>query len=640
MNRLYHDSQDLFYREPFGAVKCRTQVTLRLQVAGAKKGDAVYLRLWKKDTETVLPMHRLETKEGPAEQTAVFETALDTGPEPGLVWYYFYLIHQGKILYYGNNAKNLGGSGQESEQPPASWQITVYHPDFRVPEWFRGRVMYQIFVDRFYNGNKDGVISNPKPGSLIHGQWEDTSLYVREPDSWAIRRWNFFGGNLAGIIKKLPYLKELGIGVLYLNPIFEAASNHKYDTGNYLKIDEMYGSNETFRLLCRKARQAGIRIILDGVFSHTGSDSIYFNREGHYDSQGAYQSKKSPYYKWYRFNSWPDKYESWWGVGTLPNVEETEPSYQHFIIDAPDSVIRYWLEMGGAGWRLDVADELPDNFIKKIRRAMKTTAADSVLIGEVWEDASHKVSYGEQRAFLWGEELDTVMNYPFRRALLDFMLGRADAAELKAHLMSLYENYPAEAFHAAMNLVGSHDVARILTLLGEGMSGEQMKESEKEKVRLSPAQRQLGLRRLQLLSLIQLTFPGVPCIYYGDEAGLEGYSDPYNRGTYPWGKEEKNLVAWYKKVIALRNKTNALREGGWFPVAAQGDVFGFIRFKDKEELAIIVNRNTAEEKDFRVKLSPGIWQDLLAQDSSLLRHEGALELVLPPLGAVLLIKKK
>ncbi|MDX9872728.1 MAG: glycoside hydrolase family 13 protein [Clostridia bacterium] len=632
---MYHDSHDLFYREPFGAVPCNTAVTLRLKVAVPQEGETAYARFWQNNTETIRTMRPLETKEG-----AVYEVVLNAGPEPGLFWYYFYLIRQGKILYYGNNAKNLGGVGAASEQRPPSWQITVYHPDFHVPDWFKHQVMYQIFVDRFYNGNQDGVISNPKPGSLLHGNWEDTPLYVREPDSYAIRRWNFFGGNLAGIIKKLPYLKELGVGVLYLNPIFEASSNHKYDTGDYLKVDPMFGTNETFRLLCQKAQKYGIRIILDGVFSHTGADSIYFNREGCYDSLGAYQSKESPYYKWYRFSAWPHQYESWWGVGTLPNVEETEPTYQDFIMDAENSVVRYWLKQGAAGWRLDVADELPDFFIKKIRRAMKETSADSILIGEVWEDASHKVSYGETRAFLWGEELDTVMNYPFRRAVLDFMLGRTDAAELHAQLMSLYENYPKEAFFSAMNLLGSHDVVRILTLLGEGTGGERLQESEREKRRLSFAQRRLGLARLKILSLLQVTFPGVPCIYYGDEVGMEGYSDPYNRGPYPWGKEERSLTAWYRKIIAWRNELKALREGTWLPLIAQGDSYGFLRVSEEERIAVIVNRNSSSETSLTVELPPGVWRNLLGEDSTPLDSTGALELEMPPLGAVLLMKTR
>jgi 4-alpha-glucanotransferase len=374
----------------------------------------------------------------------------------------------------------------------------------------------------------------------------------------------------------------------------------------------MFGSNDTFRNLCERAKEHNIRVILDGVFSHTGSDSIYFNKEGNYDSLGAYQSKESPYYSWYRFSNYPDSYESWWGIGTLPNVEESDPSYQEFIINAEDSVIRYWMKMGASGWRLDVADELPDPFIKQIRQVMKSVNPESILIGEVWEDASNKISYSEKRTFLMGE--------------------------LHQFLMSIYENYPREVFFSTMNLVGSHDVARILTLLGDGVSGEHLNESDKEKERLAPKQRKMGIDRLKTLTLVQMTFPGVPCIYYGDEAGMEGYSDPYNRGPYPWGKEDNELQAWYKKIIGLRNKYIALQGGDWLPLFAQGDVYGYMRSKENEWLAVIINRNTKSEVNIDVGLTPGNWQDLLDKNRKYVVDSDKTKIEIPPLGKILLLR--
>lgn len=636
MDWVLHDSHDSFYRSPFGAVPCKTDIILRLRIFCREELDAVRLHFWKNNVLSEVKMQ--PAKE--ADSSRVYEVEFNAGDGPGLIWYYFFIVKEGRPYYYGNNPQRLGGQGVIQETVPFSYQITVYHQDFKVPSWFGKTVMYQIFVDRFYQGT-DKVLQ-PRKGALLHADWDDTPLYVREPDSHAIRRWTFFGGNLEGIIKKLPYLKELGIGVIYLNPVFEASSNHKYDTGDYLKIDPMYGTNETFRALCEEAAKHQIRIILDGVFSHTGSDSVYFNKYGTYSSLGAYQSQDSPYYKWYRFSAYPDKYESWWGIDTLPNVEELEPSYEEFIINGENSVVKYWIRLGAKGWRLDVADELPDPFIKKLRKAQKEQDPESILIGEVWEDASNKISYGQTRSFLWGEELDSVMNYPFRRILLDYLLGKKDARQAHRHLFSLYENYPRAGFYSAMNLVGSHDVARILTLLGEGMSGEQLTESAKEIERLSPQKRALGIARLKLLSLIQFTFPGVPCIYYGDEAGLEGYSDPYNRGTYPWGREDQELLDWYKKIISLRNTYPALYEGEWLPLYARQDVYSFLRVKNTEMIAVCANRNVNSEVGVLLDLrrwGKGFWQDLLNQDLKYQVKDDLTEIILPPLSGLVLLKK-
>ncbi len=628
MSWLVHDSQDSFYRNPFGAVACNTEVILRLKVLAEEAVDSVHLRVWKKGKEQNVEMAAVEGR--------IYEAVLTAPSDPGLMWYYFFVIREGNVYYYGNNPQRLGGLGLLQEQVPPSYQVTVYNGNFVVPPWFSETVMYQIFVDRFYNGLEDEKVHNPKKGSLIHGQWHDTPVYIREPQTNGILRWNFFGGNLWGVIKKLPYLKELGIGVIYLNPIFESPSNHKYDTGDYLKIDPMYGRNETFERLCKEAAKLGMRVILDGVFSHTGSDSVYFNKEGNYSEVGAYQSPESPYYKWFRFSHYPDAYEAWWGIGTMPNVEEMEPSYRNFIMYDENSVVRYWMKLGAAGWRLDVADELPDEFIRELRQVMKEQDHHSVLIGEVWEDASNKVSYGQNRAFVWGEELDSVMNYPFRKILLEFLLGENDALLTHRKLMNLYENYPAPCFYACMNLLGSHDVPRILTLLGEGVPQDALNEAEQEKMRLSQEQRELGIARLKLAVLWQMTFPGVPCVYYGDEAGMEGYADPFNRGPYPWAREEVELLSWYGRTIMLRNSSEAFKKGIWRLLYADGDVYGFIRRYGKETVAVVINRNAVSAHVITLKLGlwgKGLWQELLTErpKGPLQIQEEAEEFVLSPL---------
>ena len=600
---IYHDSHQLFFRTPFGAVPCEKAVRLRLEVFSPEPVQQAVLRLWKYGlVEERIPMTLLE-EEG---ERQVHEATFRAPEIPGLLWYFFIIHYEGKTYYYGNNRHCRGGIGEVYFCEPPSYQITVHKEDLTTPHWFKEAVMYQIFVDRFYNGYADGRIMHTKPNSTIYTDWwEDIPVYNRDPETGKIISYDFFGGNLYGVLKKLPYLKELGISVIYLNPIFESPSNHKYDTSDYKKIDPMFGDNELFQTLCKEAKKLGIAIVLDGVFSHTGSDSIYFNKEGNYPEVGAYQSQKSPYYPWYRFTRYPDLYECWWGIDTLPNVNEMEPSYQNFIIYDKDSVLKYWLKLGAKGWRLDVADELPDEFIRNFYAVLKETDPEAVLIGEVWEDASNKVSYGKLRGYLLGDELDSVMNYPFRNILLDYVLGRREAQETNLALMQLFENYPRQHFYSLMNLIGSHDVPRVLTLLGDAPPEHTISKEDQASFSLSPEKRELAIKRLKLMSLFQMTFPGVPCIYYGDEAGVEGYSDPLNRRTYPWGREERELLAWYKKIIALRNKHDVLKTGEWIPLYAQGPIFAFLRMisqgrdvfgqEKKDNVALIIfNRHETE----------------------------------------------
>ena len=355
--------------------------------------------------------------------------------------------------YYGNNPEQLGGMGTLYDHVPPSFQITVFNKGAKTPDWFKHAVMYQIFPDRF---SRDGNAIIEKRGAVFHASWQDDPCYYKDPDTKEIVAYDFFGGNLKGIEKKLDYLKGLGISVIYLNPVFESESNHHYDTGDYHKIDPILGSNEDFRHLVDVAKAKGIRIIIDGVFSHTGSNSRYFNREGQYDTIGAFQSPDSPYFEWYNFRNFPYEYESWWNFSTLPDVKETTPSYMDFIIYDKDSVLHHWMKEGIAGWRLDVIDELPAAFSQSFFAELKKTDPDAVMIGEVWEDASHKVAYGVPREYLCGQEMDSAMNYPFRQILFDFLLGRTDAKMSLRRFESLRENYPRENFYAMMNLIGRH----------------------------------------------------------------------------------------------------------------------------------------------------------------------------------------
>lgn len=590
---VYHNSHELIYRDPFGAVATNTEITLALDLSDAASGYLCFLRLWQEDLgETLLPMQSRLLESG-----ALRFTCHLTAPEtPGLLWYCFRLIApDGHTLHYCNRIDGLGGAGSLTPELHNSYQITVYTPA-TVPEWYKQGVVYQIFPDRFARGadwlQRFSDAQHPAhwqgPRRLLQADWNDQPFYLRKKDQ-SITHWNFFGGTLEGIREKLPYLQSLGITIIYLNPIFEAASNHKYDTANYLRIDPGFGDETSFRQLAREAREHGIRLILDGVFSHTGADSIYFNRYGNYHTVGACQSCNSDFYDWYRFQHYPDEYEAWWGVKDLPNVEELTESYQDFIFRNSDSVIRYWLRCGASGWRLDVADELPDCFIEGIRSAMKQEDPDSLLLGEVWEDASNKRSYNQPRRYLFGHELDATMHYPFRTAMLDFLLGRTDAATVVAQMMSLKENYPPENYYAALNLVGSHDRMRILSALGE--APENLSETEQAHFQLTDQQLCLARKRLLALSVLQFTAAGVPCIYYGDEAGLQGLNDPYNRAPFPWGREDRELTEHYRTLIHLRKQEKVLISGDFFPLNWGSEVYGCLRQQGDQRIVSLVNRN-------------------------------------------------
>lgn len=571
---LKHDSRDTYYRKPFGAVERGETVYISILADRYLEIylDLIYFDYSRKSVKMDISKHTDD------EYLYYYHINLDKSYE-GLINYYFKICDGGaRCIYYGNNYDGLGGEGQVYYNSPKPYQITVYKP-FKVPKWFKEGIVYQIFVDRFKNGNKDGKVMNPKKNSFIHANWNDEPTYIRDSRG-NILKWDFFGGNLKGVIQKLEYVKSLGANVIYLNPIFDAASNHKYDTGDYKAIDEMYGDENIFKKLCEEAEKLNIKIILDGVFSHTGDDSRYFNKYANYDSLGAYQSKESPYYNWYKFQEYPDKYDSWWGISNMPNVNEMEKTYVDFIISGENSVLKKWMDMGASGWRLDVADELPDEFIEKIKTRIKDVSYDSVLIGEVWEDASNKISYSRRRKYVFGHELDSVINYPFRDALIDFLTGNIGAGVFQRRILSLYENYPKEIFYSSLNVIGTHDTERILTILNK--SGKD------------------GIKLLNIAVVIQMTMPGVPLIYYGDEVGILGGKDPENRRTYPWRNENKYILSFYRNISRLRNEFDSLKKGGIKFYEVNEDVLCYERIFQEERILIIANINHNES--FEVKI--------------------------------------
>lgn len=602
--KIYHNSHLKEFRSPFGAVPTGSRIRLAVKAECEQVPEAVILRLWD-GAERQIEMESITAEE----DGILYSAEVDMPEEPGLLWYYFIIRSEGRTFYYSNNSAGLGGEGEMTERPTEiSYQITVFDKKFKTPDWFKNSVMYQIFPDRFQGHEKTESIPKKRPEYIIHGDWYEPLSDNRHPYENGPACNDFYGGSFRGIMSRLPYLKELGISVIYLNPIFEAYSNHRYDTGDYSKTDPILGTEEDFRELCRACGENGIKIILDGVFSHTGSDSVYFNKYGNYgENTGAYRDNGSPYREWYKWDGSRDGYESWWGCSNLPNIIETNPTYIDYILSGSDAIIKKWLRCGASGWRLDVADELPDEFIKILREQVKLTDPDAVVIGEVWEDASNKVSYGCRREYLLGSELDGAMNYPFKDNIISFVLGHIDAAEFGRHIMSIIENYPAEAMYAAMNVLGTHDTVRIKTVMGEMYPPENADSACKQSFRLTAAAETRAIRRVRLAAFLQMTFVGVPCIYYGDEIGMQGLADPYNRMPFTWRCVDPELLEYYRALTGMRNSVQCMRTGGFRPVYTEGGVFAYLRkiengrdaFGNKcknQSVLCIINRNeeTAE----------------------------------------------
>ena len=429
------------------------------------------------------------------------------------------------------------GDGDTNMEAGEKWQISCIPAGYSTPEELQGAVMYQIFPDRFaISGECD--LSQKMTPYTVHS--DRTEPPRKGPDSDG--NWNndFYGGNFRGIAGKLPYLSSLGCEVIYLNPIFKAYSNHRYDTADYKKPDPMLGTEEDFAFLCAEAGKHGIKIILDGVFSHVGSDSIYFDAK-HRFGTGAVSNPASEYRDWFTFRHFPDDYVSWWDVPTLPCVDKNAPSFVGYIIDEPDSVVAHWMKLGAAGFRLDVADELPDGFIARLRKRVKEINPDGLVIGEVWEDASTKCAYGVRRRYFTGGELDGVMNYPYRSLIIGFVTGKNAPADFVSGIMRIYENYPRQALLTCMTSLSTHDTERIMTALSESLPAEKVGDA------------------MRCAAAIQFFLPGMPCIYYGDETGMTGGADPFNRGFFT--EHDRELTEFYRRLGNMRKNSPALRRG-------------------------------------------------------------------------------
>lgn len=558
---IIYDSWMESHKKPFGALEIGEDININIEAISDVK--EIYLIL--ETNEDIKKEIKMENK-----SNGIFTIDKYKFEKENIYFYYFKSI-EGETLdvkYYGKSHDCGACVEYHDINYINKYQITVSRKT-ESPKWFKEGILYHIFVDRF---NRTGKINNPKKNSFIYANWEDTPMYIKNKENEVIR-WDFHGGNLKGIISKLNYLKGLGVTVIYLSPIFKSQSNHKYDTGDYKTIDPMFGDEEIFKELIYKASKKGINIILDGVFSHTGDDSIYFNKYGNYDSLGAYQSKNSKFFSWYNFKDYPNEYDCWWGVKSLPNVNEIENSYMDYIIRDKDSVIKKWMNYGVKGWRLDVVDELPSKFLETLKKETLNIDNESVIVGEVWEDASNKISYSERRKYFLGNQLNGVTGYVFKNIVVEFLKGNINSQDVYNRFMTIKENYPKDAFKSNLNLLGTHDTRRILTELNE----------EKE--------------LLKLAVFIQMTFEGVPYVYYGDEAGLIGETDPDNRRTYPWENEDKDILNFYKKIIKERKNNKLLSSGETkFLKLSNQNILGYIRYIKTDKILVLINRSNIKEK--------------------------------------------
>lgn len=633
--RACHVTSKSEYRSPFGAVQLGGTVVLGIDVWGEDAVGAT-LRVWTDERgEELLPM------EGACEDDHVHYSVSYTPAQTGVVWYSFDLAaSDGATWRYGAREGWTTGEGDFAYGNPPSFQLTVYVPRQTQPDWYKNGIVYQVFPDRFARGadwreraEKALGAHREGPARVLVEDWDTPPAYKKSEDG-DILEWDFYGGTLRGVREKLDYLADLGVTVIYLNPIFEAASNHRYDTADYLRIDPMLGDEEEFCALAREARERGISIMLDGVFNHCGQDSRYFNRYGNYPEPGAWQGDESPYRDWFFFNE-DGTYDGWWGNPDLPDVNEKSPEYRELIC-GQDGVVRKWLRAGARGWRLDVADELSDSFIEDIKAAMVAERPDGALVGEVWEDASNKMAYGKLRQYFEGTELDGTMNYPLRTALLAFVRNQIGAPEMAARLEQLRENYPRDAFFSCLNLLGSHDRERLFTMLGDAPDPDTLSDEECAAFRLDEGHASLAMSRLWLTVLLQMTLPGVPCVYYGDERGMEGFRDPYNRAAFPWDGGRMDCATVFRNAIAVRKALPVLTTGDFEPFADGEDVFGFWRRgEDGECVCVLANASLHDAHTVRVPMAGEAVSDVVSGTVPAV-VDGCAEAFLWPLGTAVL----
>ena len=497
-------------------------------------------------------------------QKDIYELTLDTaalcGDRPSGLFYFELLLVRSADTLFSSTPNNVDCTFENRSN--CRFRLLIHEKNFKVPTWFGEGIMYHVFVDRFCRGQGEVDLQagrGDRP-AILNEDWEQGIPQYPEYPGAPLDNNVFFGGNLWGVTEKLDYLASLGVKVIYLSPIFKAYSNHKYDTGDYMTVDQGFGGEAAFKHLLSKANEYGMKVILDGVFNHTGDDSLYFNRYGTYDTVGAYQSEDSPFEDWYKFRAFPDEYESWWGIPILPKLNPDAKACRTFFT-GKDGVCAHYARMGIGGWRLDVADELSDRFLDELRVSVKDASGDhAIIIGEVWENAADKIAYGYRRRYFQGKQLDSVMNYPVRSGILAFVRD-GDAEALYDTLTELYGSYPRQVSDALMNLLGTHDTERILTVLGSEPEDFDLPNHVLAHSSLSTPRREKALRLLGIAAMLQFTVFGIPSVYYGDEVGMEGYHDPFCRFPFPWHEIEgasaleyrSELLNFYRSLGKLRS---------------------------------------------------------------------------------------
>ena len=576
--RILFDSQQKIYKDPFGTLAQGQTCRLRIDVPSSVGAVGVSCIFNRDDgiTYAEIPMEKVRA-EGPYDIFCC-NFSLD---QPDLYFYYF-------RIFKPHDSFRLFKQGHDTNMEAGDcWQLTCTPADFTTPDWAKGAVFYQIFPDRFCKSGEPSLAGKLTPYS-VHKDWNEDVDWKPAANGDVLNN-DFFGGNFRGITEKMDYIASLGTTILYLNPISKSFSNHRYDTGDYKTPDPMLGTIEDFQNMCQAAHDRGIKVILDGVYSHTGSNSLYFDKDRTFGGNGAYCKADSPYFSWYSFKHYPDSYNSWWGFETLPTVNKLDPGFMDFIIDGEDSVVAHWLKLGADGFRLDVVDELPDAFVLRLKKRIRQIRPDALLVGEVWEDASNKISYNIRRRYFSDGALDSCMNYPFRTAVLRFMKGLDDGRQFKETVMTIAENYPPQVLACNMNLLGTHDTPRLLTALVDDFEGSR---EEYAKRKLLPNRREQAKELLLMASFLQYALPGAPSLYYGDEAGMEGYKDPFNRRTYPWGQEDHGLLSHYRALGALRKQCAPLRAGGIRFFRAEDQMLGFTRELHGRTVNVYVNRSS------------------------------------------------
>jgi glycosidase len=647
---LRHDSRDPLYRSPGGAVPAGASVKVRFRTLH-NDVSSVTLRVYDVNTaaERLLAMTLVASDvscyQALGGQTCDFWEESLTSPVPDNLWYRFIVTDGSQSVYYADNTGALdGGLGAPSESVvDNSYALMFYDPAFTTPEWTRSAIIYQVFPDRFRNGRAnndprtgdsrydDPVLSLPW-GTLPEGYcrnyadgstncpWRfDTTPPPWSPSREAPRGRDYFAGDLKGLDQQIGYLQSLGVTAVYLNPVFDAASNHGYDTQDYLRIDPYFGTATDWANLVKHGGQSGMRFVLDGVFNHVSSDSRFFDRYHHFPDAGACESATATYRPWFFFRppaggdpapcvpSVPGGadtyYDGWFGFDSIPVLNKTAPGVVQSFLTAPTSVARYWLQQGASGWRLDVMGDpsFPAGYWETFRGVVKQTKPDALVIGELWQKDTTLLR------FLRGDRADSTMNYRLRDAVVGFLApgpfdakGFADsgrqlsASEFTARLASIREDYPDAAYYSLMNLLDSHDTERLLWTLTPG--SETLLDKE-----VDPAHVAEGKRRLQLASMVQFFVPGAPTIYYGDEVGMTGDDDPDNRRTYPWsdrgGTPDTDLFAHYQALTSLRKQNVALVDGDFRALLADdaNDVAALGRKTSSQAAVLVINRSQAPQ---------------------------------------------